>query len=70
MKPVFAKNGSVTAANSSKINDGACAIILASEEAIKKYKLTPLARIVGYADAEVDPMDFCIAPAKSSARAL
>mgnify|MGYP001807902480 CR=1 FL=1 len=37
---------------------------------MKKYKLTPLARIVAYADAELDPMDFCIAPAKSSAKAL
>ncbi|CAK93742.1 unnamed protein product (macronuclear) [Paramecium tetraurelia] len=70
LNPVFAKNGSVTAANSSKINDGACAIILASEEALKKYNLTPLARIVSYADAELDPMDFCIAPTKSSAKAL
>ncbi|CAK93924.1 unnamed protein product (macronuclear) [Paramecium tetraurelia] len=70
LKAVFAKDGTVTAANSSKINDGACAIILASEEALKKYNLTPLARIVSYADAELDPMDFCIAPAKSSAKAL
>jgi len=59
---VFSKNGTITAGNASKINDGACAIIIASEEKIKKYKLKPLARIVSYADAEVDPIDFCIAP--------
>lgn len=70
MKPVFSKSGTVTAANSSKINDGGCSLIVASEEAVKKYNLKPLARIVSYADAEVDPMDFCIAPAKSSVKAL
>lgn len=37
-------------------------LVIASEEKIKKYKLKPLARIVSYADAEVDPIDFCIAP--------
>lgn len=62
LKAVFSKNGTITAGNASKINDGACAIIIASEEKIKKYKLKPLARIVSYADAEVDPIDFCIAP--------
>lgn len=70
MKPAFAKNGTITAGNSSKINDGACSIILASEEAVKKYNLKPLARLVSYADAEVEPVDFCIAPSKSSVRAL
>lgn len=70
LKPAFAKNGTITAANASKINDGASCIILASEEALKKHKLTPLARVVSYADAEVEPVDFCIAPAKSAAKAL
>jgi len=59
---VFAKDGSITAANSSKINDGACAIILMSEEEVTKHNLKPLGRIIGYADAEIDPIDFCIAP--------
>jgi len=40
-------------------------LILASESAVKNLKLTPLARVVSYADAEVDPIDFCIAPAKA-----
>ena len=70
MRPAFQKNGTITAANSSKINDGACAIILASEDKIKQYNLTPLARIVSYADAEVEAIDFCVAPAKASAKAL
>jgi acetyl-CoA C-acetyltransferase len=58
LKPVFAKNGTVTAANASKLNDGACGMIIMSEEAVRKYNVKPLARIVNYADAEVDPMDF------------
>ena len=51
LKTVFNKTGTITAANASKINDGAATIILASEEAVKAHNLTPLARIVGYADA-------------------
>jgi acetyl-CoA C-acetyltransferase len=48
----------VTAANASKLNDGGCGMIIMSEEAVRKYNIKPLARIVNYADAEVDPMDF------------
>lgn len=70
LKPVFSKTGSITAANASKINDGACAVILASEEAVKKHNLTPLGRIVSYADSEVEPIDFCIAPEKAGKLAL
>lgn len=65
LKPAFSKTGIVTAANSSKINDAGCAIVLMSEEKLKEHNLKPLARIVGYADAETEPIDFCIAPAKS-----
>ncbi len=61
---MFAKTGTITAGNSSKINDGGCALILASEQKVKELKLKPLARIVSYADYEVDPIDFCIAPQK------
>lgn len=70
LKPVFDKNGSITPGNSSKINDGACSIILASEEAVKRYNLKPLARILGYADAETEAIDFCVAPSKSGPKAL
>jgi acetyl-CoA C-acetyltransferase len=62
LKTVFNKNGTITAANASKINDGAATIVLASEEAVKTHNLKPLAKIIGYADAEIDPLDFCIAP--------
>ena len=65
LKPAFAKNGTITAANASKINDGACTIVLMAEETAKERGLKPLARIIGYEDAEVAPIDFGIAPAKA-----
>jgi acetyl-CoA acetyltransferase len=52
---VFKKNGVVTAASSSGICDGGAALVLASEEAVRLHGLTPLARIVGYATAGVEP---------------
>lgn len=70
MKPAFAKTGSITAANASKINDGAAALVLMSEEAAKERGLKPLARIVGFDDAAVNPIDFAIAPAKACDRLL
>jgi len=70
LKPAFSKTGSVTAGNSSKINDGACSLILMAEETAQKMNIKPLARIVSYADAEIDPMDFSIAPVKASQKAL
>ena len=65
LKPAFAKNGTITAANSSKINDGACSFVLMSEQAAKDRGLKPLARILGYEDGEVAPIDFGIAPTKA-----
>ena len=70
LKPAFAKNGTITAANASKINDGAVAFILMSEAAANERGLKPLARIVSYDDAAVAPIDFGIAPAKAADRAL
>ncbi len=55
LRPAFLENGTVTAGNSSGINDGAAALMLASEEAVKKYNLIPIARITCYARAGVDP---------------
>ena len=55
LRPAFLENGTVTAGNSSGINDGAAAVMLASEEAVKKYNLTPIARITCYARIGVDP---------------
>ena len=63
LKPAFSKTGTITAANASKINDGACAFILMSESSAKARGLKPLARIVAYEDAGVAPIDFGIAPA-------
>ena len=70
LKPAFSKTGSITAANASKINDGAAALVLMSEAAAKERGLKPLARIVGYDDAAVLPIDFAIAPAKAADRLL
>jgi acetyl-CoA C-acetyltransferase len=70
LKPAFAKNGTITAANSSKINDGACTLVIMAEETAKERGLKPLARIIGYEDAEVAPVDFGIAPSKAVARLL
>ncbi|OCT93225.1 hypothetical protein XELAEV_18016290mg [Xenopus laevis] len=64
LKTVFQKdNGTVTAANSSTLNDGAAALVLMTAEAANRLNVTPLARIVAFADAAVDPIDFPIAPA-------
>ncbi|CAK1579000.1 unnamed protein product, partial [Parnassius mnemosyne] len=61
---VFQKeNGTVTAGNASALNDGAAALVLMTAEAAKRLNVTPIARVVGYADAECDPIDFPIAPA-------
>lgn len=63
LRPVFKKDGSVTAANASTINDGAAAVILVSGEKLKELGLTPLAKITGVADAEQAPEWFTTAPA-------
>jgi acetyl-CoA C-acetyltransferase len=63
LRPAFSKTGTITAGNASKLNDAGCGIVLMSEEKVKEHKLNPLARIVSYADAETEPIDFCIAPA-------
>lgn len=63
LKPVFKKDGTVTAGNASGICDGAAAVVLASEDAVKEKKLAPLARIVGYSYVGVDPTIMGIGPA-------
>jgi len=70
LRPAFSKDGTVTAANSSTINDGAATLVLASEEKVKQYNLTPLARIVSYADAEQAPEWFTTAPTEAAPKAL
>jgi acetyl-CoA acetyltransferase family protein len=70
LRPAFKKDGSVTAGNSSGLNDGAAATIIASEEAIKKYNLKPLARIVSSAVVGVEPRIMGIGPVEASNKAL
>ena len=70
LKPAFLKDGTVTAGNSSGINDGAAALLLASEEAVKKYALTPMAQIAGMAVAGVDPAVMGIGPVPATRKAL
>jgi len=70
LKPVFRMGGSVTAGNSSQTSDGAGAVVLASEQAIKDYGLTPLARFVGFAVAGVAPEIMGIGPKEAIPRAL
>ncbi len=65
LKPAFGKEGTVTAANASSLNDGASALILASEKAVREHKLTPMARILGSANAAGAPEWFTTAPAKA-----
>ncbi|KAL4232516.1 Acetyl-CoA acetyltransferase [Mactra antiquata] len=63
LKSVFQKEGTITAANASTLNDGAGAIVLMSGKAADRLGVKPLARIVGFADAAIDPIDFPTAPA-------
>ncbi len=70
LKPVVKPEGTVTAGNASGVNDGACALLLASEEAAKKNGLTPRARIVGMATAGVPPRIMGIGPAPAAQKVL
>jgi len=70
LKPAFEKEGTVTAGNSSGINDGAAAMLLASEEAVTKYNLQPLGTIVSMAVAGVDPAIMGIGPVPATRKAL
>ncbi|EPQ29831.1 uncharacterized protein PFL1_02504 [Pseudozyma flocculosa PF-1] len=70
LRPVFDKNGTVTAANASTLNDGASAVVLASKAETEKLGVKPLAQIISYADAACAPIDFPIAPAKAIPIAL
>jgi len=70
LKPAFAKEGTVTAGNAAGINDGAAAMLLASEEAVKKYGLQPMAKISSMAVAGVDPAIMGIGPVPATQKAL
>ncbi|MEN9825181.1 MAG: hypothetical protein RI953_926 [Pseudomonadota bacterium] len=70
LKPVFATQGSVTAGNSSQMSDGAAAVLIMSEEAVKRYNVQPMARFVSYAIAGVPPDIMGIGPKEAIPRAL
>lgn len=70
LKPVFTKEGTVTAANASTINDGAAALLLVSREVMETHNLAPLARIVSYADGAQEPEWFTTAPVLAASKAL
>ncbi|HLP54285.1 MAG TPA: acetyl-CoA C-acyltransferase [Fluviicola sp.] len=70
LRPAFDKEGTITAANASTLNDGASALILASKEAVEKHGLKPIAKILGYADAAHAPEWFTTAPSLAVPKAL
>jgi acetyl-CoA C-acetyltransferase len=70
LRPAFDKEGTITAANASTLNDGASALILASAEAVEKHGLTPIAKLVSYADAAQAPEWFTTAPSLAIPKAL
>lgn len=70
LKPVFRKDGTVTAGNASGINDGAAALLICNEDQLKRFNLRPLARIVSHAVAGVDPSIMGIGPVPATQKAL
>lgn len=70
LKPLISRDGTVTAGNSSGVNDGASAILIASENAVKKYKLTPIAKIIGTQAAGVKPRIMGIGPVPATNKLL
>jgi acetyl-CoA C-acetyltransferase len=70
LRAVFTKEGTVTAANASTINDGAAAVILMSREKAKELGITPIAKILGFADAAQDPMWFTTTPSLAIPKAM
>ncbi len=70
LRPVFNKDGTVTAANASTINDGAAAMVLMSKEKAEELGVSPIAKIKGFADAAHDPLWFTTAPSKAIPKAM
>jgi len=70
LKPAFIKDGTVTAANASKVSDGAAALVITSAQKAQALGVTPLARIVAYASHAKDPVQFTTAPADAIAKVL
>ncbi|ONN26930.1 acetyl-CoA acetyltransferase [Thermosipho affectus] len=70
LRPAFKKDGTITAGNASGINDGGSAIVLASEKYVEKNNLKPLARIIAWAQAGVDPMEMGLGPVPATEKVL
>ncbi len=70
LRPAFAKDGTVTAANASSLNDGASALVLASEKAVKEHNLEPLCRIAGWGGGAQEPVKFTTAPVLAMTEAM
>lgn len=70
LRPIVRKDGTVTAGNASGINDGACALLLASDDAVSEHGLTPMAKIVAWASAGVEPRVMGIGPVPASRKVL
>jgi acetyl-CoA C-acetyltransferase len=70
LRPVFSKDGTITAANASTINDGASALVLVSKKKLVELGLTPLAKVIGFADAAQDPLWFTTAPSLAIPKAI
>ncbi|OMJ69093.1 hypothetical protein SteCoe_33279 [Stentor coeruleus] len=70
LKPVFEKSGSITPANASKINDGACALILMTRDKAREMGVKPIARILSFADNENEPIHFAVAPKEAMLKAI
>jgi len=70
LKPVFKPGGTITAANASQLSDGAAALVLASRDVVEEKGLKPIARILGFASASVEPKDFVEAPIPATEKLL
>jgi len=70
LKPIVRPDGTITPGNASGVNDGACALLIAGESAVKRYGLTPIARVVGAATAGVPPRIMGIGPAPATRKLL
>ena len=70
LRPIVRSDGTITAGNASGINDGACAMLVASEQAVTRNQLKPLARVLGWAVAGVEPRIMGIGPAPASQKVL
>jgi len=70
LKPVFEKDGTITAANASKLNDGAAVVLVADEQSIKKYNLKPMVKIISQASYAMNPQKFALAPIGAIQRSL